>query len=62
MTGRSPKNAFLVICYAFLVLAAAAPLHAQTAPGAIRIEVDATRAPQKIMHAHMEMPVQPGPL
>ncbi len=31
-------------------------------PGPIRLEVDATQAPQKILHAHMEMPVKPGPL
>jgi predicted metalloprotease with PDZ domain len=31
-------------------------------PGPIRIEVDARQAPQKILHAHLEMPVQPGPL
>ena len=28
----------------------------------ITLAVDATRAPQKILHAHMEIPVQPGPL
>jgi len=41
---------------------AAAPLQAAEPPGPIRLEVDATRAPQKILHTHMEMPVKPGPL
>jgi predicted metalloprotease with PDZ domain len=41
---------------------AAAPLRAAEPPGPIRVEVDATRAPQKIIHAHMQMPVKPGPL
>ncbi|MGC2330686.1 MAG: hypothetical protein WA581_04485 [Candidatus Acidiferrales bacterium] len=40
----------------------AAPVHAADPPGPIRLEVDATRASQKILHAHMEMPVKPGPL
>jgi predicted metalloprotease with PDZ domain len=40
----------------------AAPLQAAEPPGPIRLEVDATRAPQKILHTHMEMPVKPGPL
>ena len=30
--------------------------------GPIRIEVDTTRAPQKIIHSHLEMPVQAGAL
>ena len=42
--------------------AVAAPLQAAEPPGPIRLEVDATRAPQKILHTHMEMPVKPGPL
>ncbi|MGO9589135.1 MAG: M61 family metallopeptidase [Candidatus Acidiferrales bacterium] len=42
--------------------AAATPLWAAEPPGPIRLEVDATRAPQKILHTHMEMPVKPGPL
>ena len=30
--------------------------------GPIRLSVDASRAPQKILHAHLQIPVQPGPL
>jgi predicted metalloprotease with PDZ domain len=47
---------------AIVILAPGEGLGAQTAPGPIRIEVDATRVPQKIIHAHLKIPVQPGPL
>jgi predicted metalloprotease with PDZ domain len=47
----------------------AAPAAAQTAasnapagPAPIRLAVDATQAPQKILHAHMQFPVQAGAL
>ena len=32
------------------------------APGIIHVDVDETRAPQQILHTHLTMPVQPGPL
>jgi predicted metalloprotease with PDZ domain len=35
---------------------------AQVAPGTIRLEVDATSAPQKILHAKETIPVKPGAL
>src|ERR1700722_10550280 len=35
---------------------------AQATGETIRIDVDATRAPQKILHTHLEIPVKPGPL
>ncbi|HEX4002990.1 MAG TPA: hypothetical protein VHX36_10105 [Candidatus Acidoferrales bacterium] len=35
---------------------------AAEAPGPIQLEVDARQAPQKILHAHMQIPVRPGPL
>jgi predicted metalloprotease with PDZ domain len=38
------------------------PLFAQVAPGTIRLAVDATDAPKKILHVHEEIPVQAGPL
>src|SRR6185437_1424793 len=34
----------------------------QSAPGTIRLAVDATHAPQKILHITEEIPVHPGPL
>jgi predicted metalloprotease with PDZ domain len=64
-----PMNLFSKIAPLLLVLAALPwganllPAYAQgSPPGPIRLDVDATQAPQKIMHAHMRMPVQPGPL
>jgi predicted metalloprotease with PDZ domain len=41
---------------------AGTPTWAQMTFGPIRVDVDETRAPQKILHTHLEMPVQPGPL
>ena len=45
-----------------IILRSSAPAGAQTAPGPIRLEVDASRAPQKILHTHEQIPVRPGPL
>jgi predicted metalloprotease with PDZ domain len=56
------KTAFLPISLVVLIFTAAAPLRAQTPPGPIRLEVDSSQAPQKILHAHLQMPVRPGPL
>ena len=36
--------------------------NAATRPGIIRVEVDATQAPQRLLHTHLTVPVQPGPL
>jgi predicted metalloprotease with PDZ domain len=35
---------------------------AQTPTGPIRLAVDASQAPQRILHSHMQIPVKPGPL
>jgi predicted metalloprotease with PDZ domain len=43
------------------LLAAAAIANAQSS-STIRLQVDATQAPQKILHARLEIPVRPGPL
>jgi predicted metalloprotease with PDZ domain len=53
--------AFTVVTAA-LFFALQAPLRAQTTFGPIHLELDATHAPQKILHVRMQMPVQPGPL
>jgi predicted metalloprotease with PDZ domain len=53
--------AFSVLIIA-LGLAYSNPLLAQNTFGPIHLEVDATQAPQKILHARMQMPVKPGPL
>jgi predicted metalloprotease with PDZ domain len=46
---------------ATVTLLASSSLQAQTA-GPIRLLVDASQAPQKILHVKMEIPVKPGPL
>jgi len=35
---------------------------AATRPGVIRVEVDASQSPQRLLHSHLTIPVQPGPL
>src|SRR6202046_2494398 len=44
-----------------VTLLASSSVQAQTA-GPIRLFVDASQAPQKILHVKMEIPVKPGPL
>ena len=56
------KQIGLAILLMFAILFAGAPAMAQTTFGPIHLAVDATRAPQKILHAHMQIPVHPGPL
>ncbi|HTQ81252.1 MAG TPA: M61 family peptidase [Thermoanaerobaculia bacterium] len=61
------KSAFFrtlssIALVSLVVFAASAPLKAQGTFGPIRLSVDATQAPQKILHAHMQLPVQQGPL
>src|SRR5215469_3007619 len=45
----------------FAALLGAGAMEAQT-PSPIRLFVDASRAPQKMLHSHLQIPVQPGPL
>jgi predicted metalloprotease with PDZ domain len=45
-----------------LILVSVPRLGATMRPGIIRVEIDATRAPQRILHTHLTMPVQPGPI
>jgi predicted metalloprotease with PDZ domain len=51
----------LPLATALAFLFSTAALFAQTPP-AIRLTVDARHAPLKILHAHLEIPVSPGPL
>lgn len=44
------------------ILISSTPACAQMPLGPIRLEVDASRAPQKILHSHEQIPVRPGPL
>ena len=62
MAGIIRKNIFIALLFATAVATFAARLDAQTPPGPIRLMVDASEAPQKILHARMEIPVVPGPL
>jgi predicted metalloprotease with PDZ domain len=45
-----------------LLFAAVVSLHAQTGSNPIKITVDLTDAPRKILHARMTIPVSPGPV
>jgi predicted metalloprotease with PDZ domain len=47
---------------ALAVFAVNAGVQAQTAPGPIRLAVDASQAPQKILHSHLQIPVHSGAL
>src|ERR1700752_2872990 len=57
------RRNLVAVCVLALALAfTPMRLRAETMPGTIRLSVDARQAPQKILHAHMQIPVQPGPL
>src|ERR1700676_5428468 len=62
MTKPLRTSALWAILFVLAALIPGAPLNAQAARGPIRLEVDETRAPQKILHTHMQISVQPGPL
>ena len=50
-------RAILIVCVAFALATTLAPLAcAQASPAPIKISVDATQAPQKILHAHAQIP------
>jgi predicted metalloprotease with PDZ domain len=51
-----------IVVMVLAALAAGGRLKAQTPNAPIRLFVDASQAPQKILHAHMQIPVQPGSL
>ncbi|HUX09567.1 MAG TPA: M61 family peptidase, partial [Terriglobia bacterium] len=57
MTSR--YRIYMLLMFAFMV--GILGLQAQTQPP-ITLEVDATQAPQQIIHTHMLIPVSPGPL
>src|SRR5277367_3293518 len=56
------KRAFGGLCLAALFFAPSVALAATARPGVIRVDVDATQAPQRILHTHLTIPVQSGPL
>ena len=57
MTSR--YRTYMLLMFAFMI--GILGLQAQTQPP-ITLEVDATQAPQQIIHTHMLIPVSPGPL
>src|SRR5271166_2723139 len=56
------RNVVRAACIVFALAVVAVAGRAQSPPGAIRLAVDASQAPQKILHAHEQIPVQPGAL
>ncbi|MGA8143279.1 MAG: PDZ domain-containing protein [Candidatus Acidiferrales bacterium] len=62
MQDCSHKNAFATVALVIAALLGPATVWAATAPGTIRLTVDARQAPEKILHAHLQIPVQAGPL
>src|ERR1700759_205851 len=51
-----------VIACAHLLCFPAALTFAQTSSSPIKLHVDLTDAPRRLLHAHLEIPVKPGPL
>jgi predicted metalloprotease with PDZ domain len=62
MRRTTGRIVWMVFGIALILLGGCSGAAAQVQPGAIRLSVDATNAPQKILHVHEEIPVQPGPL
>ncbi|NDQ55456.1 MAG: M61 family metallopeptidase [Acidipila sp.] len=63
MANRVGKCAGILIFGVGLGLTVGNPARAaEAAPGRIKISVDATHAPQRILHAKLEIPTRPGPL
>ncbi len=62
MTGIFRGSILAIAILAVGFLAVPRNTLAQEAPGAIHLAVDATQAPQKILHIHEQIPVAAGPL
>jgi len=62
MTRKKHAGVILTALLVFAMPLGGARTGAQTPFGPIRVEVDETRASQKILHTHLQMPVEPGPL
>jgi predicted metalloprotease with PDZ domain len=62
MTDSGCKPTAWCVFLAALFLVPGPAVSASMRPGVIRVEVDETRAPQRILHTHLTIPVQPGPL
>jgi predicted metalloprotease with PDZ domain len=62
MRGRICKGLAVLAGLIGIMLALGCSANAAIRPGIIRVEVDATQAPQRLLHTHLTVPVQPGPL
>ncbi|MGH9724776.1 MAG: M61 family peptidase, partial [Candidatus Acidiferrales bacterium] len=62
MTGIFRGSILAIAILALGILAVPRNTLAQEASGAIHLAVDATHAPQKILHIHEQIPVEAGPL
>src|ERR1700687_297776 len=63
MANKVAKCAGVLMFFVGLGVTAANPAHGtEPPPGRIKISVDATHAPQRILHAKLEIPTRPGPL
>lgn len=62
MTGIFRGSTLAVLILAVGILGIPHNTSAQAAQGAIHLAVDATQAPQKILHIHEQIPVEAGPL
>src|SRR5450432_404372 len=59
--SAKPRSIYFA-ALALIFFGANPAIRAQAAAGPIRLEVDASHAPQKILHSHLRMPVQAGAL
>jgi predicted metalloprotease with PDZ domain len=62
MLDCSHRGIFASLVLMIAVLFSPSLRGARAASGTIRLAVDARQAPQKILHAHLQIPVQAGPL
>src|ERR1700752_5420340 len=56
------RSHVLALCILAVMLLTVIGARGQTPPGTIRLAVDSSSAPQKILHVHEEIPVQEGEL
>src|SRR5580658_3104795 len=62
MRGRTYKGWAVSAGLVGFLCALGCSAYAAIRPGIIRVEVDATQAPQRLIHTHLTVPVAPGPL
>jgi len=63
VSAENRTSWFVCLCLFTALVSAAFPATGQaTSAQPIRLSVDATRAPQKILHSNLQIPASPGPL